>query len=300
MSEFEIKIIQALRDIATNFFDGLFEIITFLGEKEILIVLLIFTYFAYSKKAGQRIAFAIFSSLLINNTLKGIIKRPRPWTHPNATFEPVRGETATGASFPSGHTQNAAVTYTSLALIFRNKIITAVIGILIFLIGFSRMYLGVHYPSDVIAGLILGIGCAVIGCYIHQKCECSFRKQYLLYLIVLLVFLPFIFVFWHSDYNQILVYRDFYTSYAFFAGYIIGVGLEYRFINFVDNASIIIKITRTVIALLLTIGIMFGLKYVFPNNNIICDMIRYFLIPVIGLGLFPILGKSVLFSTNKN
>ncbi|MDD4077308.1 MAG: phosphatase PAP2 family protein [Bacilli bacterium] len=299
MSNWEIQIIQALRDVATNFFDILFEAITFFGEKEVLIVLLIFIYFIYSKKVGQRMAFAIFSSLLLNNVIKGIVMRERPWKHPKANYQPVRPETATGSSFPSGHTQNSAVTYTSFALEFKKKSITIVVGVLVLLIGFSRIYLGVHYPTDVVAGIALGISCAVAGTYLHHKCENSFRKQYLLYIVLLIIFLPFIFIFWRTNYQEIMLYRDFYTSFAFFAGYVVAIGLEYRFVNFINEASVKIKIIRAAIALILVVGVLFGLKTVLPKQNIMMDMLRYFLIPVIGLGLYPIITKKVLFITHK-
>jgi membrane-associated phospholipid phosphatase len=293
MNTWEVKIVQALRDAATGFFDILFEAITFLGEKEVLIVLLILVYFIYSKKAGQRLAYAVFTSLLLNNTVKGLVKRPRPWTV--ADYQPARLETATGYSFPSGHSQISATTYASFALVFKRRTITIAVSALITLIGFSRIYLGVHYPSDVLAGIFLGVGIAVVGTYLHGKCEDCIKKQMLLYLLTLVIFLPFVFIFWRRDYESIEIYRDFYTSYAFFAGYIAASAIERRFVNFTDRAPMKIKIIRTVIAIVLVIGVLFGLKTVLPEKNIFMDMLRYALLPVIGLGLYPLACKNVLF-----
>ena len=297
MSSWEISIIESLRSVATSFLDNLFKVITVLGEKEVLIVFIIGIYFMYSKKVGQRIAYSIFSSLHLNNIVKGIVARPRPWTHASANYQPVRPETATGFSFPSGHTQNSAVLYSSFAIETNKKPMFILAGILIILIGFSRVFLGVHFPSDVVVGIILGVGCAVVGAIIHKRCEQTFKTQYILYLITFALFLPFVFIFWKKDYNTNLLYRDFYTAIAFFGGYIIAVGLENRFVNFIDEASLLIRVIRTLIAILLVVGILFGLKAILPKENILFDMLRYFLIPIIGIGLFPILGKGKLFKT---
>jgi membrane-associated phospholipid phosphatase len=295
MSDWEIKIIQNIRDGASAFFDRMFEMFTFLGEKEVLIVLLILVYFAYSKKVGQRLAHAILNSLLINNAVKGLVKRARPWTHPDATYLPVRPETATGYSFPSGHTQTAAVTYTSFALLFKRRAITIVAVAMIVIIGFSRVYLGVHYPTDVLAAIALGVGVAFAGAYLHRKFEDSMKKQLLLYLASLVVFLPFVFVFWRSDFNNISIYRDFYTSYAFFAGFVAAVAIEHRFVNFSDKGSLKVKIIRSIIAIVLAVGVLLGLKALLPEENILMDMLRYSLIPVIVLGLYPLATKNILF-----
>lgn len=297
MGNWEIIIIQALRDAATTFFDNLFKLITIFGEKEIIIIVVLFVYFFFSKKAGQKMAYGIFSSILLNNSIKGLVARPRPWTHPYADYDPVHPETATGYSFPSGHAQGSAAIYSSIAIETKKKYINVISAILILLVGFSRIYLGVHYPTDVIAGIILGIGCVIFTAYIHTKFENSFKKQLILYLTTFFLFLPFVPVFWEKNSENILAYRDFYTIFAFFCGYIAAFAIESVFVNFTDKASITIKIIRTILAVLLAIAVLFGLKMIFPKDSIIFDMLRYFLIPIVVIGLYPLAGKNTLFKT---
>jgi undecaprenyl-diphosphatase len=95
--------------------------------------------------------------LLLNNVLKFIFQRPRP------SIDPIL-DLSVSYSFPSGHAMNAFIFYLVVAYFVyhftKNKFLSVIAAILalclIFLIGFSRVYLGVHYPSDVLAGFIAG------------------------------------------------------------------------------------------------------------------------------------------------
>lgn len=108
-----------------------------------------------TRKAGIMSAVALLGSLIINNNIvKNIVQRPRPFV----TFTDLQIiiPTPSEFSFPSGHTSSsfaaASVFYTHLP-----KKIGVLAIVLAFLIGLSRLYVGVHYPTDVIAGILMGI-----------------------------------------------------------------------------------------------------------------------------------------------
>lgn len=109
------------------------------------------------------ILLAVLGSFLLTYTLKAGFNRPRPELVPQITF-------VSAASFPSGHSSIAATTYLTLgALIARSQeqrraklYIMAFAILLVLLIGFSRIYLGVHWPSDVLAGWVLGAVWAIV------------------------------------------------------------------------------------------------------------------------------------------
>ncbi|MDD2492511.1 MAG: phosphatase PAP2 family protein [Bacilli bacterium] len=294
MKDFEISIIKTLRELSTPFIDGLLQAITFLGEQYVLIAVLAVVYFIFDKRSGQRIAYAIFTSISFNGAIKGVVKYERPFVY-DTSYEPVRVETATGYSFPSGHTQNASVTYTSLALQFKKKWLFWIVGIIIFLIGISRVGLGVHYPKDVLFGWIFGIGCAFLGNYLHHKFEHDFKKLALLYVITFAIFLPFVFIFWRKDFSDIKIYRDFYTGYAMFAGFIAGSLWERKVLDFDCQAPLGKKLIRLLGAIICVMLTQFGLDMLFPEGFILLDMLRYFLVSFVTLGLYPILFKNSLF-----
>lgn len=317
MNLYEIGFLRFLREISNSFLDFLFQAITFFGEQYCLIVLIAFFMFVINKEKGQRIAYSVFLSLCLNGALKSLVERVRPFKV-DTSLSSIRKETATGFSFPSGHTQNAAVSYLSCALVIKKRWAYIASSILIILIGFSRLWLGVHYPTDVLVGLLLGVGCAFLGAYLHSKVEHDFAKKMKLYIISLLVFLPFILIFpfvkefgtlaYSSDGIEIVLkdYRDFYISYAMFAGYILSVYLENKYVNYDCNTTLKIRLVRFFVGLAFIAVFYFGLKLVFEAFceaigmeqtllMMILDMVRYFLVPLFGLGLYPIIMKKVLF-----
>ena len=126
------------------------------------------------RKVGIMSAVALLGSLLINNHLiKNIVQRPRPFV----TFTDLQIiiPTPSEFSFPSGHTSSsfaaASVFYTHLP-----KKIGVPAIVLAGLIGLSRLYVGVHYPTDVIAGIFMGIFLGYLAKYIVQLFEKKLKK----------------------------------------------------------------------------------------------------------------------------
>ncbi|MBU3677478.1 MAG: phosphatase PAP2 family protein [Chitinophagaceae bacterium] len=97
--------------------------------------------------------------------LKRMFNRPRP----ALTYPDIRAyELETKYSFPSGHTSNAFVTATSLSLAFKKWYVVVPAYAWATGVGYSRMHLGMHYPTDVLAGALVGAGSAWV-CYQGNK-----------------------------------------------------------------------------------------------------------------------------------
>ncbi len=96
----------------------------------------------------------------ISTTLKLTVQRARPFTtYPDVIYQ----KTEVGSySFPSGHTNFAFATATSLTLAFPKWYVIVPAYSYAAAVGYSRMYLGVHYPSDVLAGALIGAGSALL------------------------------------------------------------------------------------------------------------------------------------------
>jgi membrane-associated phospholipid phosphatase len=96
----------------------------------------------------------LLSVLLVTQGLKGIIDRDRPFT----TYPHIEKLSSGGdSSFPSGHTLEAFAMATAISLLFSRKRIVVPVYCWALLVAYSRMALGVHYPSDVLAGIIFGM-----------------------------------------------------------------------------------------------------------------------------------------------
>lgn len=136
------------------------KIFTVIGEGGIVWIFLGLLLLArkQTRKAGAVVLLALIFSLIAGNVLlKNIVARPRPcWRNPD-----VRMLIAVPKdfSFPSGHAMSSFATATGILLWNKKWGVAAVVGALI--ISLSRMYFYVHYPTDILAGLLIGI---VLGC----------------------------------------------------------------------------------------------------------------------------------------
>lgn len=111
-----------------------------------------------TRQNAMYIASSSAVNLLLTLVIKKIVKRPRPFLGQikiNAVYHP--GQT----SFPSGHTSSAFTTATALTQVYHKWYVIAPAYLWASSIGYSRMYLGVHYPSDVATGALVGTGTAL-------------------------------------------------------------------------------------------------------------------------------------------
>ena len=157
----DIGILLALQDFRNGtgaFLAGFLSKMTWLGETGTVIVILALIYWCVSKDFGAYFLMGWGSNRVVNGLLKVTVCAYRPWIR-DARVVPYGNSitTATGYSFPSGHTMNAATVFGGGAV--RKDIppaLRAVLGLLVLLVGFSRNYLGVHMPQDVLAGAVAG------------------------------------------------------------------------------------------------------------------------------------------------
>ena len=157
----DINILLALQDFrngAGAFLAGFLSKMTWLGELNTAIVLMALIYWCVSKDYGAYFLMGWSGNRLVNGALKVTVCAYRPWIR-DARIVPYGDSitTATGYSFPSGHTMNAATLFGGGAV--RKDIpraLRVVLGVIMLLVGFSRLFLGVHTPQDVLVGIVAG------------------------------------------------------------------------------------------------------------------------------------------------
>jgi len=99
-------------------------------------------------------------SAAVTTALKVSVRRPRPFTtYPDIIWKKAKGG---GFSFPSGHTAVAFATASSLSLAFPKWYVIAPSFVYAGAVAYSRMYLGVHYPSDLLGGILVGVGTSLL------------------------------------------------------------------------------------------------------------------------------------------
>lgn len=127
--------------------------VTHLGEETAFLVIALIVFWCVDKYHGYYLLGVGLFGNLANQFLKILCRVPRPWIK-DPDFEPLEAAIpeATGYSFPSGHSQTAVGTFGCIAATQKNKIIRAVCIAFMILVPFSRMYVGVHTPADVLVG----------------------------------------------------------------------------------------------------------------------------------------------------
>jgi undecaprenyl-diphosphatase len=150
------------QSLSNDWLDAVFKFFTLLGYEQFVFLPVLFVYWCLDKRTGIGLAYASLLSAWVNNAIKYIFRIPRPSDPRIRTPWPE-----TNPSFPSGHAQNAMVSWGYLAYRFRNPVLWIVSAILIAGIGLSRVVLGVHFPQDVIGGWLIGL--VVLAVYVWAE-----------------------------------------------------------------------------------------------------------------------------------
>ncbi len=166
--------------IKNDFFDFLMPVLTYLGSGGALwiVMTVILLLFKSTRKIGFCMALSLILSLILCNlTLKPIVARPRPFDINKDAILIINKPT--DFSFPSGHSSSSFAAASAFLMgnivkngnkkIIANKKYVVLIFIIAFLIAISRLYLYVHFPSDVLFGIILGIFCGYTASKIVDK-----------------------------------------------------------------------------------------------------------------------------------
>ena len=169
MNQFELKILDFIGDkMQCAFLDFILPLITKLGDKGMfwIITAVVLLCIPKTRKIGLSMGVALIIGLLVGNVfLKNVVARIRPYDL-NTGVELLISKLS-DFSFPSGHT--LASFEGATVLLIRNKKLGIPAMILAVIIAFSRLYLYVHYPTDVLAGALLGIAIAFLACFIVDK-----------------------------------------------------------------------------------------------------------------------------------
>ena len=171
---FDLPILDWIAEhLHCGFLDKLMPVITALGNGGIFWIALAVVLIIIPKyrKAGLSMGLALLMGLLVCNlTLKPLVARIRPYDFQLQQFGktiPLLIATPHDFSFPSGHT--IASFEGAVALLLYDRKLGIPAAVLAFLIAFSRLYLYVHYPTDVLASVILGTAFAILGSFLVKQ-----------------------------------------------------------------------------------------------------------------------------------
>ena len=168
ITEIDFLILNFIRhNLSGDFADGLMKFITHLGDGGAIwiITAIVLLCFKKTRRAGACLGVAlVFVAIVGNVVLKNIFARTRPFIEANM---PIIINPPGGFSFPSGHTGSSFAAATVLSEFYKKW--AALFYIVASLIAFSRMYLYVHYPSDILGGIMLGVVIGFVCCKVLRK-----------------------------------------------------------------------------------------------------------------------------------
>lgn len=274
-----MNIITWIQQFSSLFLDIFFNALTILGEETLGIAIFIIVFWTMNKDYGYKLLFAYLTSMSLNGCTKDFFKAPRPIG--TEGIRSLRTKTATGYSFPSGHTQGTTTLWTSLSIIINKVWFYILCGSIIILVGLSRLYLGVHWPKDVLFGIIFGILSVLLSNYIYVKGKEKNNPYLFLYILIpLLISL----IFFNST--------DSIKAIAGFSGAFIGYILEIKYINFTIPKNMYKKVIRLLSGIIIILFIKSGLKFFLPNMALF-HFIRYFILTFFIVFLGPLIFKKL-------
>ncbi len=162
-----LGVVRGAQSVASPALTAFMKAVSFSGTEYCLLVLLPFIYWCVDKRRALRIGIIVFLSTAINLRLKLVFAQPRPYD-----LDPsVAMSREVTFGLPSNHAQTAAVLWGTAAPLFRRPWGPILAIVLPLLVGVSRIYLGVHFPTDVLAGWALGAGIVVLDRLFGDKVE---------------------------------------------------------------------------------------------------------------------------------
>lgn len=292
--------LRLLESIRTPLGEAFFLFATYGGEEIMLLGLICVTYWCIDKKLAYRMTFAYLPSALAVNVIKLTCRVERPWMR-DPSFRAVEKAkaSATGYSFPSGHTQNATALFGTLAYVARKIWLRILLVLLIPLVMLSRMYLGVHTPSDVLVSFCVS-SVIVLGMnLLADKLEMNGKRRLIIMIFLMIIAtatMIYTFVLYHTG---TIAYKDAADS---FKGCGAGLGfalcwyLENEYVKFDPKCSGLgLQLLKFAIGLAGVLILKSGIKYLFAalfGQSFFTDVFRYFVVMLWAMLGMPLLIKK--------
>lgn len=271
-------------------------LITQLGEETAFLVAALILFWCVNKYFGYYVLSVGFIGTLANQFMKLWFRIPRPWVlDSNFTILEQAREAASGYSFPSGHTQNAVGTFGSIACTVKTKWVRIAAIVVAVLVPFSRMYIGVHTPLDVLVAAAI----AIILLLILKPVVLGNTKRNMPILLVVMSVLGISYLCFVAFYpfpadidqhNLASGLKNAYTLFGALLGMLVVYIVDEKWIHFTTKAVWWAQLIKVAFGLLLVLAVKSGLKT--PLNMLLGESIgraiRYFLIVIVAGIVWPL------------
>jgi membrane-associated phospholipid phosphatase len=234
-----------------------FKILTSLGDKEFFLLLMPLIYWCIDRQAGARLFILLLFSAYLNEVAKLLADQPRPFQHDSRILRIVDADSG---GFPSGHTQSAVVVWGYLACRFQKKSLWLLAGFLILAVPLSRIYLGAHFPTDLLGGYAVGALVLFIFLRLDSPVASWFTRRAFLYQLGASIGIPLLLMLVILPGNDGLL-----TAVGALMGVGSGVVLERRWVRFCSGGRWWKQVLRYLVGMAILIGVWLGLRTAFDQ-----------------------------------
>ncbi len=187
--------IQFIQEIRAPILDSFFRFLNYFDRYEFFFILVPLIWIWYGARNGYKLFYILQLAGYSCNSLKEFFKMPRPYhLDPNLGLLEVAS-----FGFPSGGAMNAMLLSLIFLSVWKNPIKWPIAFIYFFLISFSRLYLGVHFPIDILGGWLLGVILFLIYHFIFPKIEKKLERLKPVQLFIISQLVPLVFLFWENS-----------------------------------------------------------------------------------------------------
>ena len=271
-------------------------LITQLGDEIAFLVTALILFWCVDKKRGYYILSVGFLGTLANQFMKLFFRNPRPWVlDQNFTILEQARDGASGYSFPSGHTQSSVGTFGGIAYTFKNRWIRIIAIIIAVLVPFSRMYIGVHTPLDVLVAAAMAVALILL----LQPVFCGNNGRYIPVVFCVMTILAVAFLCYVEYYpfptdidehNLLSGIKNAYTLLGALLGLLVVYIVDEKWIQFPTKAVWWVQILKVGFGLGAVLLVKSGVKV--PINALfgtsIGTAVRYFLIVIVAGIIWPL------------
>ncbi len=292
----ELSFLHQLAGLRFPILTSLMQLITVLGEETVFMVVAIVMFWCIDKWRGYFLLSTGFVSTIFNQFLKLVFRVPRPWTYDEKLIVPSAKEGAGGYSFPSGHSQNAVTTFGGVARSSKYRWVRIVCLVLIVLIAFSRMYLGAHFPSDVLVALLIGTVLIFVMYSILNRAKNDPKVMYVFLGVMLAISVAYLLYvkLWkfpadidQDNYRSGL--KNAYTLLGSLLAMVVVYTVDHKKLRFDEKAPLLGQILKVVLGVACVLAIRIGLAKVFAmiSDHLFWNAVRYFCIAGFAGAVWP-------------